>query len=497
MSSLATSPEMQLAEAVGEYYANPLGFVLFAFPWGELGPLLNEVGPDEWQKAFLRDLGAAVKARKFDGSTPVEPIREAVSSGHGIGKSTLSAWLVCWIMSTRPNSQGTVTANTWPQLESKTWPAIQTWMSRCITSRWFTVGSDRITAKSKPAEWFCSAQTCKIENSESFAGQHAATSTSWYLFDEASNIPDKIWEVANWGLTDGEPMHFAFGNPTRRSGCFFQAVFGSDREKWDSRTIDSRECRFPNKIEIAKEVEEHGEDSDVIRVRVRGLAPSAGDLQFIDSDRVYAAQQREPQCLADDPLIAGVDVARGGGDWNVCRFRKGYDARSIPPIRIPGEQTRDSTLLVSKLAEVLSDRRPDRKVAYMFVDSALGGPVVNRLRQLGFQNVEEVNFGGHSPDQHQANMRAYMWAQLKDWLLMGAIDKDQRLETDLCGPGFKHNNRDQLLIESKEDMAKRGLSSPDDGDALALCFAKRVAPVRAPEVLAQQYGGYDRAGWQG
>jgi hypothetical protein len=137
----------------------------------------------------------------------------------------------------------------------------------------------------------------------------------------------------------------------------------------------------------------------------------------------------------------------------------------------------------------------------MFVDSALGGPVVNRLNQLGYSNVEEINFGGKSPDEHQANMRAYMWDQLKQWLLVGAIDAEARLEVDLTGPGYKHNSRDQLVIESKEEMAKRGLSSTDDGDALALTFARPVAPRRnaAAERTGPLYQEYASVatGWMG
>jgi hypothetical protein len=91
-------------------------------------------------------------------------------------------------------------------------------------------------------------------------------------------------------------------------------------------------------------------------------------------------------------------------------------------------------------------------------------------------------------------MRAFMWQKMKDWLLLGAIDKDQRLETDLTGPGFKHDSKDRLLIESKESMAKRGLSSTDEGDALCLTFAKQVAPVNPPVV--EQYRNYGGAGWQ-
>ena len=484
MSALSEiTPEKLLADAVGEFVNNPLGFVMFAWPWKvKGGPLEMYDGPDEWQRAFLKDIGRQVKENAFDGRRAVKPIREAVSSGHGIGKGVMSAMLTSWILSTRPNCQGTITANTFPQLQVRTWATLQKWLKMCITAHWFRIGGEKIECKFAPSSWFVSAQTCKEENSESFAGQHAANSTSFYILDEASNIPAKIWEVAEGGLTDGEPMIFAFGNPTRNSGKFYQVVFGTDRDRWGHRTIDSRECKFTNKETIEQWIEDYkdagGEDSDFVRVRVRGLAPSQGDLQFIDSQRVYDAQQRPAKSLADDPLIAGVDVARGGGDWNVVRFRRGLDARSVPAVRIPGEQTRDSTLLVSKLSEILSDTRPERRVAFMFVDSALGGPVVNRLQQLGFTNVAETNFGSQSIDIHQANMRAYMWQRMKDWLIHGSIDRDQQLEIDLTGPGFKHNTRDQLVIESKDSMAKRGLASTDHGDSLALTFSQDVAPKK-------------------
>ena len=477
----AIHPDLQIARVITETYDDPLAFVLLAYPWNEPGELEGFKGPDVWQRTFLEDLGRHVRARGFDGIQAVAPIRMATASGHGIGKSTLVAWIVNWIMSTRPHCQGTVTANTFTQLETRTWAAIRKWTRLCVTGSWFVATGNRLAHRQSPQSWFCSAQSCREENSEAFAGQHAATSTSFYLFDEASSIPDKIFEVAEGGLTDGEPMIFSFGNPTRCSGKFHRVAFGSERDRWYHRSIDSRTCLLPNKTQIAEWISDYGEDSDFVRVRVRGLPPSAGDLQFIDSERIWEAQRRRALCLVDDPLICGVDVARGGGDGNVVWFRKGLDARTIPPIRIPGEQTRDSMLLVSSLSEVLADKRPDRKIAHMFVDAGFGGPIVNRLQQLGFKNVREINFGSRSLDPHQANMRAYMWQRMKDWLINGAIPDDQRLETDLAGVGFRHNNRDQLVLEAKEEMAKRGLASPDDGDALALTFAWAVAPVKVEQ----------------
>jgi hypothetical protein len=479
MSERAPKADRELAEYMATFIYDPYRFVVAAYPWKKAGgPLAEYDGPDAWQKDLLIDIGREARLRCFDGTNPVLPIREAVSSGHGIGKSTVAGWITNWILSTRPNSIGTVTANTFPQLETKTWPTIVKWTRMSITAHWFDIGADKISAKCAPDSWFVCAQTCRKENSEAFHGQHAAQSTSWYLFDEASAIPDEIWNAAEGGLTDGEPMIFAWGNPTRNQGKFHRIVFGSDRDRWKQRTVDARTAKFPNKTLINEWIEDWGEDSDFVRVRVRGVAPRAGDFQFIDSERIWEAQRREPKSFADDPLIAGFDVSGGGAAWNVIAFRRGYDARSIPAIRIPGEFTRnDRGPMLSKLAEILSDRRVGHKVAMLFVDSAYGAPYVERLKSMGFSNVQEVNFGANSPDRHQANMRAYMWNKLRDWLEYGAIVTDTVLENDLTGPCADRNRREQLVLESKQDMLKRGIASPDNADALALTFAAHVAPV--------------------
>jgi len=180
----------------------------------------------------------------------------------------------------------------------------------------------------------------------------------------------------------------------------------------------------------------------------------------------------------------------------VIAFRRGLDARTIPAVRISGEDTRDRSVMLAKLTEILSDKRPGRRVAMMFVDSAFGAPYVERLRQMGYENVVEVNFGAPSHDRHQANMRAYMWSRMKEWLLKGAIPADNILETDLTGPGYHLNKSEQLVLESKQDMVKRGIASPDYADALALTFAAFVPPV-APAAEPERVRGYAGGSWMG
>ncbi len=494
-----TAFEADLHDFCADHYDDPLGWVRGAFPWGEPGPLVAYAEPDIWQCEFFAWLGDEIKARQFDGVHAVMPIKGAVSSGHGIGKGALVGMLVSFLMSTRRDAKGVVTANTNTQLQDKTWAAIQTWVKRAITAHWFELNTSIMYRKGFRDSWKVSPQTCDPDNSEAFAGQHNVASTSFYINDEDSNVPDIIHEVQEGGLTDGEPMHFLFGNPTRRRGEFHDVVFGGKGKRWKTWIIDARNCSFPNKSLIAEQLEDWGgEDSDRFRVRVRGVPPKAEDAQFIDSTRVIDAQKRKVVVLPDEPLVAGCDLAWGGSDNNVIRFRRGRDARSIPSIRIPGELTRDPSVLTNRLSDVLSGVYDGQKVAMLFLDSAgIAGAVGTRLRQLGHRNVLEVNFGADSPSPKCRFMRDFMWSEMKDWLLAGAIDHSPRLETDLTAPGLREDGKQRIWLESKKEMKARDIASPDEGDALALTFAQTVqAPKReAKPIPPPLHGG--NVGWMG
>jgi hypothetical protein len=490
---LEVSPDVQIAEFLAECYADPLRYVLGAYPWGLPGPLQDELGPDEVQIEFLNSLGEEVRKRKFDGRTPVMPIQMAESSGHGTGKSVQGAWIANWISQTRPNSIGTVTAGTFKQLDERTWAAIQAWTKMSIAAHWFDIQAGGIYHKQFPDTWKIQAQTSKEENAQSFAGQHARTSTSWYLFDEASEVPDKVFHTAYGGLTDGEPMMFVWGQPVRNTGEFYRICFGDLAPRWNHRTVDSRKSRFTNKSLIQQWISDYGETSDFVKVRVFGLPPSASELQYIDKARVDAARKRKQVAMPDEPIIAGFDVSGGGKAWNVIRFRKGLDGNltDLKPIRIPGEHDPDRSQRVGLCAELLRDQRPGHKLAALFIDSAFGAPIAVRLKALGFTNVFEVNFGAASPDPHFLNMRAYMYGKCKEWLNLGGLPDDENLCSQLCLPGYHINNSGKLVIESKADIQARGEASPDDADAFCLTWAQTVAiPKRKPS-----YSGGAHTAW--
>ena len=498
------SPNTQLAHELSKYYADPLGYVMFAFPWDtdesiqivdwydDEMPIPDKYrerypncryGPDVWACEFLDQLGEDIKARGFDGRHAVEPIEHAIASGHGIGKSAMTGWLVSFILQTRPYAQGTVTANTGPQLETKTWPQITKWFKKSIAAHWFEINSGRGAMRIKhiayPDEWYVTAQTCREENSESFQGQHAANSTSFYINDEASAIPGAIWEAEDGGLSDGEPMRFSFGNPTRNTGRF-RECFGKYRDTVTCQHIDSRSAQITNKDRIIQQIKDEGIDSDYVKKRILGQFPSSGDKQFVPSDLVDEAIARGRLAVPDDidmnaPLVVGIDFARGGDDKSVLRARRGRYA--YKPHKFRERDSMKAAAIVTNIldrAEKLWGSKPDA----IFGDGGgIGGPIIDRLNQLG-RGVIEVQFGGKADDPVKwANKRIEMWADARDWMQTGHLDDDPELREDFIGPEYHHHGRsDALVLESKEDMKKRGLASPDDADAFVLTFAMPVAP---------------------
>lgn len=473
---LNENPDHVLADQIAEFYAEPLGFVLYAFPWGEEHTLLeNEAGPRKWQWEFLEKWGAEIKARRFDGVTPCEPIQFSFASGHGIGKSALSAWISLFIMSTRPHSKGVVTATTSPQLKTKTWAELGKWRKLCMTGHWFhfnaSQGNMNLSHRESPETWRIDAQTCREDNSESFAGLHAAGSTPWYLFDEASGVPDKIFEVSEGGLTDGEPMRFMFGNPTKNTG-YFRKTFGALRHRFNTQQIDSRDVKGTNKELFESWAKDYGEDSDFFRIRVKGQFPRASAQQFIPTEVAEAAAARDDFKDDNAAIVIGVDVARFGDDASVIYVRQGRDGRSHG---YKMYRELDSIQLAGHVAEYIDQLKPKK----VFVDGTggYGSGVVDQLIANGYgSKVEDIQFGSKAIDTDiYYNKRAEMYGLMKAWLETGIIPNDQALIDDLCGVEYGFAKENKIQLEKKEDMKKRGLASPDVADALALTFAFPVS----------------------
>ena len=481
------NPELDevIADLAG-FTSDPLGFVMYAFPWGEAGTeLADEQGPDEWQIRVLTHVqNELAKGAEFNAAVQ-SAIRIARASGHGIGKSALVAWIILWAISTFEDCRGVVTANTEKQLSTKTRAELAKWHRLFIGREMFHLSATALFSADKSHEmtWRIDFIPWSENNPEAFAGLHNYGKRVIVIFDEASTIADVIWETVEGAMTDADTqiLWFVFGNPTRNTGRF-RECFTRFANRWNTEQIDARLVRRANHVQHQEWIDDYGEDSDFVRVRVRGIFPRAGSLQFIPSDSVDQAAKRDAHAHLFDALVIGVDVARFGDDASVIYIRKGRDGRTHPPQLFRGL---DTMSLAGKVSEVYNAYRADA----VFVDGGgVGGGVVDRLRQLHVPCFD-IQFGAKAdciPSEDEtdkfANKRAEMWGHMRKALKSGlAIPDDEQLKQELVAVEYGFNQRDEIQLERKSDLKKRlpNLGSPDIADALALTFAYPVTAHRS------------------
>jgi len=378
--------------------------------------------------------------------------------------SALVSWVVLWFMSTRSEAQIVVTANTQGQLKTKTWRELSKWHKLSINRDWFTWTATKFYLNDAPETWFANAIPWTEGNSEAFAGTH--DENVLVIYDEASAIADCIWTVTEGAMTTDGAMWLAFGNPTRNNGKFYDCFHGQ-KKRWITAQVDSRSAKMTNKDQLNEWVEDYGEDSDFVRVRVRGVFPRAGSTQYIASDVVDNATKYKAEGFESAPLLLAVDVARFGGDKTILTLRQGR--KVFPQIKYLGL---DTMTVADKVADVILQHQPTAT----FVDGGgIGGGVIDRLRQLGYNIIEANSSDAAQESDRFANKRAEMWGRMRQFLIDGAeIPDDPDLKTALCVPEFLYNSRNLILIESKKDIRKRGLSSPDEADSLAFTFYEQV-----------------------
>lgn len=477
--------ERKLAETVAEFYDDPYGFVMFAYPWGEptlpdgsFNPLHNKKGPEPWQRDLLRALGEHIRENVQGKSFGLDYAvwRSAIASGHGIGKSALVAWLIQFFMATRRDCRGAVTANTAAQLETRTWPELARWHRVFMLKHWFEWTATQYYFKQYPEDqrknYMFTAATVSEHNTEAFQGLHNENSAVVVIFDEAGGLFSKLWEVAQGALTDGEPFFFAFGNPTQPDSEFANC-FDKHADMYHLRTVDSREVSFTNKQQIADMIRMYGEDSDEVRVRVKGDFPRTAHDGFFGYDVIRAAQERQVEHDPMAPLIMAVDVARFGRDKTVIRFRRGRDARSIPPVKLQGK---DAVYVANIIQREYDRYRPD---ALVIESTGPGSGVIDILRDRNYK-VHEVHPGAKSDMAgHYHRKRDEMYGRCRDWLVEeGCLPTDEPELIEQMNKIRYGMDRFEsaIIVESKDDYKKRtNLTSPDDMDSLVLTFGVRVA----------------------
>lgn len=298
------------------------------------------------------------------------------------------------------------------------------------------------------------------------------------VFSEWALTNPQAWDFIRPILMENGGWAWFNTTPRGRNHAFQMAVMAQKNPAWffERLTVDDTQVLTAEQLQ---EERLSGMAEDKIQQEYYCSFEAAEAVQFITYEHVQQALDRvmeDPQ----RPVIFGLDVARFGDDRSALAIRHGDKL-----MKIITWQGLDTMQTASKVAETADRARADR----IFVDGVgVGGGVVDRLRQLGLR-VVDVNAGGRATDQTRYyNKRAECWGRMRDWLKdRGAIAANSELEFDLLGPEYCFDANNRIQLEKKDDMKKRGIPSPDLGDALALTFAERVPPIMvSPADYAEQ-----------
>lgn len=413
--------------------------------------------PEPWQDETLRALARYP--------------RIAVRSGHGVGKTALEAWAVLWFLFTRPFARIPCTAPTKQQLFDILWPECAKWMERAPALQpYFEWQKTRIIQRQHPKRWFAVARTSN--RPENLAGYHEEHLL--FIVDEASGVADSIFETIEGALTTADAKLLLCGNPTRNSGEFHDAFFKNRALYW-VRKVPCSESRLVDPGYRARLVAKYGEDSDVVRVRADGEFPKAEPDTFIPLELVEAATMREVE--PDGPLEIGVDVARFGDDETVLAAQVGLKLVHLEAHT--KQDTMVTTGQVVALAKDMMQAHGKPRCVVKVDDDGVGGAVTDRLREIVRQEglrIEVIDcHNGAAPEdkEHYDDWGTEAWAHLRDLLQQGDIEliNDEDLVGQLSTRKYRITSKGKIKLESKEDMKKRGLRSPDRADAVVLAFA--------------------------
>jgi hypothetical protein len=468
-----------LAERILGFEKDPLGFVYFAFPWGENGSELERnFGPREWQADVLTEIRDAYA--KGEAGNASKAFRMAARSGRGIGKSALISWLILWAMSTRRNTKCRVTASTEQQLRTTTWPELNKWCNMSINSHWWRQTGTALVANDPDGEkrWRVDAVTWSDTNTVAFQGLHNQGSRLALFFDEASGIHDDVWDVTEGSMAreDTDILWFAFGNPNYNKGAFNQC-WGRYRKVWRKRTINAKEVEGSNKDQI-KEWEDT-KSEDWCRVHIYGQPPLGAGGNLIGVQLVEEAVERRisPHQYEFAPMVLGVDPSWTGDDSLEVVARQGNWCKCV--LSIPKND--DDVAVSNEIARVAGALGG---VDAIFVDGGFGTGIYSILKSQGFP-VHIVWFASKSLDEECVNKRAEMWKGVREWLKDGGVlPDDEELKSDLWSQGRKSTADGRILLKSKEEMKKEGLASPNKGDALALTFAMPIVSRNAVKAIS-------------
>ena len=434
-----------LTEFVLRYRDNPVLFVREV-----LG-----AEPYDYQSEFLNAISSGER-------------KMSVRSGHGTGKSTSASWAMLWFLLLRFPNKVVVTAPTSSQLFDALFAELKRWINELPPhlQQLLTVKSDRVELTSAASEAFISARTSRAETPEALAGVHSENVL--LVVDEASGVPEKVFEAAAGSMSGHSATTLLLSNPTRSSGTFYESQTRMSKSWWTRRwsCVDSPlvSDEFVNEMR-----ERYGEESNAFRIRVLGEFPMADDDTIIPFHLAHSATQRDIEMTPDIKPIWGLDVARFGTDKTALCKRYGNVVTDID-----AWQGLDLMQTVGRVMAEYEALPSSQRPTEILVDSiGVGGGVVDRLRELGVP-VRGINVGeAPAMGKTYMNLRSELWFKTKGWLEDRSckIPRNDQLVAELTGIRYAFTSSGKMKAESKDAMRKRGLKSPDLADALCLTMA--------------------------
>ena len=308
-----------------------------------------------------------------------------------------------------------------------------------------------------------------------------------FIVDEASGVADPIMEAVLGTLSGENNKLLMCGNPTRQRGHSYDS-HTRDRALYKCHTVSSADSKRTNKENIDSLVRKYGWDSNVVRVRVRGEFPNQEDDVFIALSTIEQCGSRLFELPEDGQLphiIFGVDVARFGDDETVI-YRNSRGKLQIVATRRGQDLMRTVGDIVRQYKKAIKEFPDYQGRIYVNIDdTGLGGGVTDRLREVkreqklnrlyivpinAAEKIETDTKAGKDAAEHYNNLTTHMWATLKDLMENKEveIEEDQETFAQLSSRKYFLASNGKLEVESKKEMKKRGLDSPDRADALAL-----------------------------
>jgi len=445
---------------------------------GEDGPvlLMEEVFGvelDPWQERVLRAFGRGER-------------RISIRSCHGPGKTAVASWLVWVMLLTRFPQKTVATAPTKDQLDDALIMEIKTWGRKLPPQlqELFEVKSRRIELIAAPESSFFSARTSRAEKPEALQGVHS--DHVLLIADEASGVPEPVFEAAAGSMSGHNATTLLISNPVRTAGLFFD-THNKLKDMWVTAHVSHEDSLRVTDDFVEDIARRYGDDSNAYRVRCLGEFPRSDDDVLIPYEFVSSAQLRDIFLDPHLPEVWGLDVARFGGDSNVL-VRRTHRAVQ-PEIAIWGGI--DLMATAGKVKKLYDETQVDKRPRSILVDEiGMGSGVVDRLRELNLP-VRGINVAETAMDpEHYRNARAELWWKAREWLARKNVvlpspkrgadlrtDPAERLANELVIPKYTHTSSGKMQLESKADIKKRGFKSPNVADAFVLTFAEDMSTL--------------------